>query len=117
MAGIMPPVFPVTPEQARKQKAGYFPDIVMEAFNELIVAGLDARGTSTVDQDDVINLIISKAATKGEKYDRQLIFDRNWLDVEPVFEDAGWDVSYDKPAYNETYTASWTFKGRTRAKR
>lgn len=41
---------------------------------------------------------------------RQEIFDNGWLDIETVYEDSGWSVEYDKPGYNESYEASWTFK-------
>jgi hypothetical protein len=38
-----------------------------------------------------------------------LIFEKGLLDVETVYERAGWKVTYDKPAYNETYPATFRF--------
>jgi len=37
------------------------------------------------------------------------IFDNHWLDVEPIFEDCGWKVEYDKPGFNENYPATFKF--------
>lgn len=39
----------------------------------------------------------------------QFIFAEKWLDVEEIFRQVGWSVSYDNPAYNESYEPSWTF--------
>jgi hypothetical protein len=41
---------------------------------------------------------------------RQQVFDNNWLDVEDIFRKAGWKVNYEKPAYNESYPASFKFQ-------
>jgi hypothetical protein len=43
---------------------------------------------------------------------RQEVFDNQWLDIEDIYREAGWKVSYDKPAYNETYKAYFTFSRR-----
>lgn len=42
-------------------------------------------------------------------YDRKFIFDNNLLDFEQAYRDNGWSVVYDKPAYNESYDATFTF--------
>lgn len=41
---------------------------------------------------------------------RQEIFDNRLLDVEDVFRSQGWKVEYDKPGYNESYPATFTFR-------
>lgn len=38
------------------------------------------------------------------------MLDREHLDVEDVYRAAGWEVTYDKPGYNETYDATFTFR-------
>ena len=81
-----------------------FPDFVIEAFNECIVEA-KMKGTTTVYQDDVVERILVKTDTT-----RQAVYDNHWLDVEDYYRKAGWTVIYDKPAYNETYKANWTFK-------
>lgn len=42
--------------------------------------------------------------------ERHQVFEKHWLDIETAYRQAGWEVEYDKPAYNETYGASWEFK-------
>jgi len=41
---------------------------------------------------------------------RAEIFDKGWLNVEEVYRAAGWAVEYDKPGFNESYSATFTFK-------
>ncbi len=38
------------------------------------------------------------------------IYERHLLDVEPSYRAEGWEVEYDKPGYNETYEATFTFR-------
>jgi len=40
---------------------------------------------------------------------RQGMYDKGWMDVEDAYRKAGWDVDFDKPGYNETYEANFTF--------
>ncbi len=95
-------VKPITPGEVAKQKEGQFPEEVFQAFNEIIAANyVDGRANFT--QDAVVTLMISKGLVKED------IYDNNWLDVEPVYEKAGWKVEYDKPGFNESYTANFTF--------
>ena len=51
--------------------------------------------------------VIDLMVKKGLKRDK--IFSEGWLNIETVYEDAGWDVYYDKPGYNEDYKPSYTF--------
>lgn len=81
-----------------------FPDFVIEAFNQCIVAS-KVKNSTTVYQDDVMAIIVQKSGKT-----RYQVFDNNWLDVEEYYRAAGWQVSYDKPAYNESYKAYFTFK-------
>ena len=39
------------------------------------------------------------------------IFSEGYLNVEEVYREQGWVVSYDKPGYNESYDANFKFKG------
>lgn len=73
-------------------------------FNEMIAAAWDGR-SATVMQDDVITAIIMRLQVSREE-----VFDRHLLDVEPVYQAAGWDVTYDKPGFNETYRPYFNFR-------
>lgn len=88
-------VQPVSPKTAKK----VIPDFVIEAVNELINENLSLRGF-TIMQKHIIDRVKSKTDQD---------FDYAWLDFESVFEAAGWNVNYDKPAYCETYEPYFNF--------
>lgn len=96
---------PIKPSQVIKKKKDSIPDFVIESFNELIVKHFNGS-YSTIQQDEVLSVILSKMP---EGSTRQNVFDNNWLDVEDIFRKAGWQVNYDKPAYNESYPATFKF--------
>lgn len=95
---------PISPAEAIKQAIANIPDQVIETWNKMIVSKL-VQGTAVIHQDD-----IAKAIAKEMKCDEKKVFEQKWLDIEPLYEKQGWNVSYDKPAYNETYEAYFTFK-------
>lgn len=84
------------------------PDAVLETFNEMIAEKFS--GASAVLKQKEIT---ERLALKGY-INRQLIFANHWLDVEVIYEQAGWTVEYEKPGYNESGEAFFTFsKGKT----
>lgn len=91
---------PITPKEAAKNKT--VPEAVIEAFNLLIAENMSGN-CAVVFQNDVVKLLEKKG------YDRSEIFDKSYLDIENLYEAAGWKVVYDKPGYNETYSANFTF--------
>lgn len=95
-------------------KAGsHLPDYVIEAVNELLkkkfIANRDyTHGTATLLQNDVIDAILAKAPAG---ITREKLFEEKYLDFESYYEQNGWkSVTYDRPAYYETYQANWVFK-------
>jgi hypothetical protein len=40
---------------------------------------------------------------------RDDVYDKGWLNIEPVYAEFGWVVEYDKPGYNESYDATFEF--------
>ncbi len=97
-------VKPITPDQVVSIKQNQLPPEVIHAFNEVIGEKWNGR-SSHFSQDLVVKRIVKKMQLK----DRTTIFENHWLDVEPIFQDAGWEVEYDKPGWNETGEATWTF--------
>ena len=94
---------PIKPRELLSAKK--IPEEVYEALNELIAE--DFNGIeATVRQSCVIARILDKMpfATKQE------IFSGRWLNIEKDYRDNGWKVVYDKPAYDETFEAFFTFK-------
>lgn len=99
---------PITPAEATSKKLANIPDHVIEAFNTLIAKHYDGR-SATVKQDEVLAAIVTDEIT------RSMVFENHWLDVEDIFRKAGWDVEYDKPAYNESYPATFTFTSKDKS--
>ncbi len=94
---------PIRPDEVTSRKKEAIPSEVIEAFNQQIAEkfnGYEAR----VIQDDVMALIEQKG------FNRREVFDRHWLDVEDIFREAGWEVEYDKPGFNEPYDAFFIFR-------
>lgn len=58
-------------------------------------------------QDTLVKYCL-KYAPEGTK--SRIIFENNWLDIEPVYRKVGWIVEYDSPGYCESYPATFTFK-------
>lgn len=111
----MSPVKPISPKEAEEKQISGIPDFVVEAVNELIAKNIGDQNSVDIKQEDIVELAMQKAP-KGTT--RQIIYDNHWMDIEPLFRKAGWTVHYDKPGYNESYSAYFTFtKKRQRKKR
>lgn len=93
-------VKPISPDEVVKK----VPDAVIKAFNEEIQERWDGN-KAVVLQEDVVSRIQGLMEVQRGK-----IFDKGWLNVESIYEDEGWSVSYEKPAYDETFKAYFSFK-------
>lgn len=95
-------VKPIGPKGLIKKRKNGIPNEVFEVFNELIAKKFNGE-SAVVYQDEVMKLLVAKGLKREE------VFEQHWLDVEDNYRSAGWDVEYDKPAYNETYEAHFIF--------
>lgn len=82
-------VQPISKHQALKSKQIPIPPEVIEAFNELIIENINSSGIAIVKRDDVVALAITKLSIESNQ------FADNWLDIEPIFENIGWNVRYN----------------------
>ena len=98
---------PLTPNEALAEKKNYIHPKMIEAVNFLIVKNFTG-GSFNIKQKEVVNKFLELTASEGITKDE--VFNSKWLDFEKVFEEVGWKVSYDKPAYCETYEPSFNFK-------
>ena len=96
---------PIAPDDVQEVKNSQIPDYIIEAFNELIVEKWN-MSSSRVLQKDAMSRALEKAP---EGVTSQEIYANKWFDVEPLFRSKGWKVKYDKPAYCESYAASYEF--------
>jgi ABC-type transport system substrate-binding protein len=110
-------VKPISPKDVVQAKHDSLPDEVMRAFNTLIAERWDGH-SSYIKQGEVVKLIVESLEKNPTYQDlnpekiRKLIFEKGWLDVEGVFRKVGWKVEFDRPGYNETYEAHYTFTGK-----
>ena len=104
------PTLPITPREARKQMISSIPPEIIKIFNDMIAEKASGRGRVRVNllQCDIVKRIEETHTS----ITRKLIFEKHWLDVEPLFEKAGWKVRYDKPCYygGDNYEANYTFE-------
>ncbi len=101
----MAKVKPIKPNQVAETKKTTIPDEVFQAFNELITENF--RGNSaTVTQPDAVKRMVDKGLNRND------IYEKGWLDIEEVYELAGWNVKYDRPGWDETYEPYFVFTRR-----
>lgn len=98
---------PIRPSDIASIKQDIIPAAVFDAYNELIAMNYNG-GSALVYQADVVALIKEKMNLPDGT------FQAAWLNVEDVYEEAGWKVSYDSPGYNESYKAHFIFRGKSK---
>lgn len=98
-------VKPLSPEEVEQQTATNIPDAVIMAVNTLLKKYF-RNGHATIPQDE----ILSEVRRIDSKLKADFLCDNHYLDFEPLFQRAGWKVSYDKPGWNETGEAYFKFE-------
>lgn len=93
---------PIKPKEVAKEKVIIFPDEVFQSFNELIIEKIHGH-YATILQKEVVERMVSKGL------DRDEIFKKGWLNIESVYQKAGWKVTFDSPGYCESYEPSFEF--------
>lgn len=96
---------PISPEEVRELRIDYIPSIVFEATNELIIKHFDGT-RAIVKQDEILDKICTDET--GLTHDN--VFESHYLDIEDYYRKQGWKVTYDKPAYCESYDAYFKFE-------
>jgi hypothetical protein len=95
-------VKPIKPADVESKVISSFPDEVIEGFNELITENYHS-GVSSFKEKEVVARIVKKGISS------KTLYKNNWLDVEDLYRKSGWIVEYDKPGFNESYDAIFTF--------
>lgn len=93
---------PISPNEVQGVKNSKIPEGIIKIFNDLIVIKWDGR-VAYFTQDEAVKLCEEAGFNMKEVYANK------WLDIEPLYRSLGWDVSWDKPGYNESYPANWEF--------
>jgi hypothetical protein len=102
-------VKPISPDEVLDAKKTSIPDEMFEAVNEMIVKKWNGS-EATFRQEDLMSLYLQKVGENDIQKSRDKVYENHWMDFEDIYRKNGWSVSYDKPAYNESYPATFTFK-------
>ena len=84
-----------TPSDARREAHKNIPDFVIKAFNELLAENWNEKEIK-LEQYNIVERILAHADGSILRSD---IFKKNWLDVEPIYENNGWIVKFVKNPY------------------
>lgn len=96
---------PIKPEEIARKKQEVIPDYVVEIINRIIAEKWNGA-SSVIKQSDIV------ARIRDYNFQRNTLtehFNTDWLEFEDIYRSAGWKIRHDKPAYNETYPATFTF--------
>lgn len=97
-------VKPISPDEVVVQKKKDLSDVVIECWNKAIAKNWNGRGPITIRQDLIVIALAEAAGVNRGK-----VFENGWLEIESLYRENGWKVEYDKPGYNESYEAYFTF--------
>jgi hypothetical protein len=105
---------PIKPEDVAKEAARERPDLVYQAFNELIKKHWEPNERRAVihlhqAQSAVVKALMATRGGWNRKKALTAIEEGHWLDVEEAYRAAGWTVKYDQPAFNESGSSYYTF--------
>jgi hypothetical protein len=93
---------PITPQEASRP----IPDFVIDAVNELINENFNGTSSFSLTLTSVKERVAEKMHSLGNfEY-----LNPKWLDFELLYGNYGWKVTFDKPAFNESGSAMYTFK-------
>ena len=94
---------PLTPGEIKASPKAH--PTIINVVNELLRHKFDGN-QAVILQDEIVNEFLKIELD----YTTERIFKEKLMDFEPVFRNAGWKVSYDKPGYSERhYPARFEF--------
>ena len=93
---------PISPDDVAEAVA--MPEFIIDVVNHLIVTHYN-NGTAVIELKE----IVKEAREYMRVHNRFGQFKYAWLNFEEVYRNAGWNVEYDKPGYNESYEATFKF--------
>ena len=94
---------PIKPEQVAELKLKIIPDEVIEVINMLLAKKAGKGSLIVLAQTEIVRELVARGYSKEE------LFEEHYLDFEPIYRAAGWEVVYDAPGYNESYPATFKF--------
>lgn len=106
-------VLPISPEDVKKNYNPDIPDFLIKAVNKLIQqrfneASLNCKSI-TLYFKEVKELMVGAISNYNDEYGACITYKNHYLDIENVYHRAGWQITVDKPGYNESYEGRWIF--------
>lgn len=99
-----------SPDDLKIEKAKSIPQWFLNIINDLLVKNYNGPNKSiTLYQDDIIDSVLASAEAKAEGMTRNEIFNSGYINFEAAYENVGWNVTYDKPSYDDNYKAYFKF--------
>lgn len=97
----------LTKEEVIKLKT--IPDIIINAVNDLLVQKYDKnKHRAIIKQSEILDKVVGDPDCG--MLTRDSVFRNNYLDFESEYQEIGWKVTYNKPAYCETYEPYFIFE-------
>jgi len=101
---------PIKPEEILKEKAKTIPDAMIQAVNELLATNWNGS-ESRIRRDELFEKYFKITGEANDRHAHETLYHFHWLDFEPVFREAGWNVKYYHPSYgDEDYEPFYLFK-------
>lgn len=97
-------VKPVSPNDIKVS----LPDFVINAVNSLI-SNRYRGGSFSIKREEIVKKIIE---TCPRALEREEIFEKQWLDFENLYRQAGWKVNYVTPERGESFDEYFNFEPR-----
>lgn len=94
-------VKPITFEEAYDSKVNGIPNEIIIATNKLIVENFNIQDKSAK--------VYFKDILDNVSFEKGRVYRNHWLDIEPLYEEAGWDVSCYTPAFCESFDSYFVF--------
>lgn len=101
----MSEIKPITPQEAKKDVKCNIPDFVITGINNAIKNNYHKSGF-LIKQKEIISEILKISPNTQEN----IIYNNNWLDFEELYENYGWNISYESPDRSETFDSYFYFK-------
>ena len=97
----------LTKEEVIKLKT--IPDIIIKAVNDLLVEKYDKNvHRAIIKQSEILDKVVGDPDCG--MLTRESVFRNKYLDFEDEYRTIGWKVTYNKPAYCETYEPFFIFE-------
>jgi hypothetical protein len=96
---------PVTPQELNESIGESFPKAVINAFNNLLKEKYRGNNSITIKVDEVVKRILSL----DDSLTRNILFEKNYLDVESLYRKFGWSVTFNSPDRDENFDSYYVF--------